>query len=120
MNNIIGNSFDKNYKHKSIKNRNVDKGILLQRCFSFQYAGKADVFITFQRGKYQLVITGVNIVEDIFCFAPHVTKRYNFEKLYTAICAFNIVVKILCNNMDWYNKECFDYENIYDEIFFKE
>lgn len=107
-------------KHKTIKNRNVDKGILLMRCFSFDYAGKAQIFITFQRNKYMLVISGVNIVEDIFCFAPHVTKRYYFEKLYTAICAFNTLVQILTSSMDWYNKEAFEYENIYDELFIED
>ena len=54
MNNkIIRGSFK---KHMSIKNRNVDKGLLLMRCFSFDYAGKASIFITFKRTSNYFII----------------------------------------------------------------
>lgn len=91
------------------------------QCFDFVYAGKAHVFIHTRYDKYELVVTGVHIVEDIYTFAPNYKKRYVFEKLYTAIKAFNVVCSIILNNnLDWYSPELFETREIYNELFIKD
>ena len=108
-------------KHKSIKNKNVSKDLLIMQCFDFVYAGKAHVFIHIRYDKYELVVTGVHIVEDIYIFSPNYKSRYLFDKLYTAIRAFNIVVGILVNgSMDWYSPDLFETRELYNELFIKD
>lgn len=107
------NSYNK--KIQSFKKRNLTKEMAIMDLFHFVYAGKADIYIFFQKGFYYLVIDGVHIVENIYCFTPNHTHRYKFEKLYTAILAFNTVVNILINSMDWYYPDMFD-KYIYDEV----
>lgn len=113
-------STQKQLKKRSIKNHNQKLEILLQKMFSFQYAGKANIFIHTRYDNFELVIQGVHIVENIYCFAPNFTKRYKFESLYTAIKAFNIVVSIIVSSMDWFTPEVFKGSMLYDEIFFKD
>lgn len=112
-------STQKKIKKRSIKNRNQKLDILLQQMFNFQYAGKANIFIHTRYDNFELVIQGVHIVENIYCFAPNFVKRYKFESLYTAIKAFNIVVSIVASSMDWFTPEVFKGSAIYDEIFFQ-
>lgn len=118
--NLYGGS--KGSVRKSIKNRNLDKGILLQSMFHLNYAGKANIFIDYNKitRKYKLVIQGVHIVEDVFCFSENYIKRYEFESLYYAIRGFQIVNNILMSNMDWYDPDLFATSNVYDEIFLED
>lgn len=105
---------------KSIKNKNVELGILLQRMFSFSYAGKAEVFIYKQYDKFVLVQQGVHLVEDIYTFSPNYIARFKFDSLYQAICGFNKTVQIITDSMDWYNADCFKGSALYDELFIKD
>lgn len=120
MNKKSYSTTQKQIKKRNIKNKNQKLDLLLQQMFSFQYAGKANIFIHTRYDKFELVISGVHIVEDIYCFAPHYKKCYKFESLYTAIKAFNTVVLIIVSSMDWFTPETFKGTSIYDEIFFKD
>lgn len=104
-------------KRRSFKNKNQSLDMLLQQMFNFQYAGKVNIFIHTRYDKFELVHDGVHIVEDVFVFSPHYVKRFKFDSLYQAICAFNLSVRIICNSMDWYSPEVFKGSAIYDEVF---
>lgn len=105
---------------KSIKNKNIETGILLQRMFSFTYAGKAEVFIYKQYDKFVLVHQGVHLVQDIYTFSPNYIAKFKFDSLYQAIIAFNKTVQIITDSMDWYNSDCFKGSAVYDELFIKD
>lgn len=105
-------------KRRSYKNKNMKKSMYLQDCFHLAYAGKADIFISFNdlKKKYELIISGVHIVEDVYAFTSRYSKHYYFDSLYNAIKAFNLVLNILTSTTDWYNPDMFDSRYIYDEI----
>lgn len=120
MNNIVMQSDVKKTKSQSFKNKNIKTDLLLMQMFDFTYAGKAHVFIHKSRDKYELVHQGVHLVEDIYTFSKNYTARYKFESLYMAIVAFNHSVQIITSSMDWYNPDCFEGYQVYDEIFLKD
>lgn len=107
----------KKTKKRCIKNKNQKLDLLLMQMFDFTYAGKCHIFLHTRFDKFELVVDGVHIVENIYCFSPHYKKYYQFEKLYTAIKAFNVVVQIITNNLDWFSPECFEGMEIYNELF---
>lgn len=114
--NAVTNKVDYSHFKRSYKKRNMKEEMYLMDLFHFVYAGKADIFITKKNRNYRLIISGVHIVEDTFCFTPHVTKRYDFQSLYYAIKAFNIVVQILTNTVDWYDPDLFCTSKVFDEV----
>lgn len=105
---------------RSIKNKNMSTDLLLMSMFRFDYAGKAQVFIHKRFDKFELVVSGVHIVEDIYAFSKNYTKRYKFNSLYYAVLGFNTVVQIITNSMDWFNKECFQGSEVYNELFIED
>lgn len=84
--------------------------------FNFQYAGKADVFITIKYKKYCVIASGIHIVDDIYVFAPHYKHEFQADSLYSAILIFNKVIQFITSSMDWYKPEIFDTQNVYQEI----
>ena len=54
---------------RSIKNKNLKTDLLFMCLFDFTYAGKAHVFITKRREKFEVIIQGAHLVEDIFVSA---------------------------------------------------
>ena len=74
------------------KNKNLNISVLLQYMFNFQYAGKANIFITYQYNKFVLVHQGIHIIQDIFTFSPNyvasliilviIASRIDFDALF--------------------------------------
>ena len=103
--------------HRSIKNKNLKLDLLLQRMFDFTYAGKANIFIHHKRDKFIVTAVGVHLVDDIYTFSPNFKKSWSYDNLYCAILAFNKIVNFITSSLDWYSPECFQGQEIYNELF---
>ena len=114
----VSNKKDFNKSYRNYKKKNMKKEFMLMDLFHFVYVGKADIYLSYnsRKQKFLMIVTGVHIVQDIFCFTPNYHCQHEFDSLYQAIKGFNKVVGILIDSMDWYDPEIFDSDLVYDEI----
>lgn len=113
MENFIS-AYYSSHKTRDFKKKNLHYRDLLQRGFSFQYAGVCDVFITYQNLKYVIVCSGFTYDGINIFFGKNRTCRRSFDSLYVCILAFHQVVRAITSSIDWFTPDFFNQLEFYN------
>lgn len=114
MENTYISSYNSSHRKRKFKDKNLSYKYKIMMSFNFVYAGIVNVFILPEKGNYYIVCTGFTYDGFNIFFSKNRHMKKEYHSLYTAILAFNQIVQVITQSLDWFTPYYFDDNNFYE------